>query len=132
MIDRNALLSCCGITDPDEFRTYYQDLIEYTLQHGSLKRESLWSGNLAVGSRQYIEENQCKFGKQYKITALPAPPFESKEYGQIRVKNDSTSWEKDPLQDYVINELQTAYNAYFAPENWILRGENAVFWNDFP
>ena len=58
--NRNALLSCCGITDPDEFRTYYEDLVAYTLQHGSLSRESLWTNNLAVGSRQYIEQNQDK------------------------------------------------------------------------
>ena len=57
LIDRKALLSCCGITDPDEFRTYYK-LVEYTLKHGGLKRESLWASNLAVGSRQYIEHNR--------------------------------------------------------------------------
>jgi putative transposase len=25
LIDRTALLSSCGITDPDEFRTYYEE-----------------------------------------------------------------------------------------------------------
>ena len=128
LIDRNALLSCCGITDSDEFRTYYQNLIEYTLQHGSLKRESLWTNNLAVGSREYIEENQGKFGRQYKITALPAPAFEVKQYGQIRVKNVSSFHEKDSLQDYVISEPQIAYNTYFPLENWVLSGEMQFFW----
>ena len=132
LIDRNALLSCCGITDPDEFRTYYEDLVAYTLQHGSLSRESLWTNNLAVGSRQYIEQNQGKFGKQYKIKALPAPAFKINQYGQIRVKNDSNSRGNDGIQDYVISEPQSTYDAYFTPENWVLSGENSVFWNDFP
>ena len=121
-----ALLSCCGITDLDEFRTYYQDLVEYTLQHGSLKRESLWTSNLAVGSRQYIEQNQQKFGRQYKIKALPAPSFRVKKYGQIRVNNDSSSRQNDHSQDYVIRDPQTAYDGDYAPENWALRGQNAV------
>lgn len=74
LIDRKALLSCCGITDPDKFRTYYKDLVEYTLKHGSLNRESLWTRNLAVGSRQYIEQNQDKFGRQYKIDQMGNNP----------------------------------------------------------
>jgi len=98
------------------------------LQHGSLKRESLWTNNLAVGSREYIEENQGKFGRQYKITALPAPAFEVKQYGQIRVKNVSSFHEKDSLQDYVISEPQIAYNTYFPLENWVLSGEMQFFW----
>jgi putative transposase len=67
------VLSCSGISDPDEFRAYYEDLVTYTLQHGSLKRESIWTKNLAVGSREYIEHNLDKFGKRYKIKALSAP-----------------------------------------------------------
>lgn len=130
LVSGKAMLSCCGITDPDEFKTYYEDLVEYTLQHGSLKRESLWTSNLAVGSRQYIEQNQHKFGRQYKIKALPAPSFKIKQYGQIRANNDSSSRENDHPRDYAINEPQTAYDADFTPENWALRGENAVFWND--
>jgi len=131
LIDRNALLSSCGLTDPDEFRTYYKDLVEYTLKHGSLKRESLWTNNLAVGSQQYIQQNQDKFGRQYKIKVLPPPAFKVKQYGEIRVKNNSNTIENDYLQDYVINESQTAYGAGYTHENWSLRGENAVFWNDF-
>jgi len=132
LIDRKALLSCCGITDPDEFRTYYKDLVEYTLQHGSLKRESLWTSNLAVGSRQYIEKNQQKFGRRYKIKALPAPPFRVKKYGPIRVNNDSSSRKNDPFQNYVIRDPQTVYDADYAPENWALRGQNAVLWKGSP
>ena len=107
-------------------------MLEYTLKHGSLKRESLWTNNLAVGSRQYIEQNQYKFGRQYKIKALPVPSFKIKQYGEVRVKNDSNSREKDRPQDYAIGESLTAYDADYTPENWALRAENAVFWNDFP
>jgi putative transposase len=74
MIDREALLHCSGFSDPNEFRGYYEDLVAYTLQHGSLKRESIWTNNLAVGSREYIEQNLEKFGKRYKIKMLLAPP----------------------------------------------------------
>jgi len=95
------------------------------LKHGSLKRESLWTNNLAVGSRQYVEQNQHKFGRQYKIKALPAPSFKIKQYGEVRFKDDC-------LQDYAIGESQIAYDADYTPENWALRGENAVFWDDFP
>ena len=132
LIDRNALLSCCGITDPDEFRTYYEDLVAYTLQHGSLRRKSLWTNNLAVGSRQYIEQNQDKFGRHYKIKALPAPAFKINQPGQIRVKDDSNFRENAGIEDYVISESQPVYDACFSLENWGLRGENSVFWNDFP
>jgi putative transposase len=132
LIDRNALLSSCGITDPDEFRTYYEELVAHTLQQGTLRRESLWTNNLAVGSRQYIEQNQDKFGRQHKIKALPAPVFKINQPGQIRVKNDSNSRGNGGIEDYVIKESQFAYDAYFTLENWALRGENSVFWNDFP
>lgn len=57
--------------------------------------------------------------------ALPAPSFKIKQYGEVRFKNDHP-------QDYTIKESQTAYNADFDPENWALRGENTVLWNDFP
>ena len=132
LIDRNALLSCCGITDQDEFRTYYNDLIEYTLKHGSLKRESLWTNNLAVGSRQYIEQNQHKFGRQSKIKALSVPSFKIKQYGEIRLKNDSSFRENDHPQDYAISESQTPYDADYTLENWALKGENVVFLDDYP
>ena len=132
LIDRKALLSCCGITDPDEFRIYYKDLVEHTLMHGSLKRENLWTNNLAIGSRQYIEQNQHKFGKQYKIKALPAPSFKIRQYGEVRFKNNSSSRENAHPQDYAISESQTAYDADYTPENIALRGENAVFWDNSP
>lgn len=94
--------------------------------HGSLNRESLWTSNLAVGSREYIEQNQHKFGRQYKIKALPAPSFKIKRYGEIRFSDDSGS------QDYTISESQTAYDANYTPENRALKDENAVLWNDLP
>jgi len=75
---------------------------------------------------------QDKFGRQYKIKALPAPAFKINKYGQIRVKNDSNSRENGGIQDYVISEPQPAYDAYSTPENWALRGDNSVFWNDSP
>jgi REP-associated tyrosine transposase len=131
------LLHCSGISDPDEFRVYYEDLVAYTLQHGSLKRESIWTNNLAVGSREYIEQNLEKFGKRYKIKMQPAPPFKVKRYGQVRFKTnsdlnymDNITPGEDRLVDYAIHESQNAYNAVLTPEKWVLRGENAVFWSD--
>jgi len=73
-------------------------------QHGSLKRESLWTNNLAVGSRQYIEQNQQKFGRQYKIKVLLAPSFKVQQYGQIRANNDLSPRENGHAQGYAINE----------------------------
>jgi len=52
------------------------------------------------------------------------------QYGQIRVKQDSVSGENAGIEDYVIKESQSAYDADFTPVNWTLRGENSVFWND--
>lgn len=103
LIDRNALLSSCGISDPDEFAEYYKNLVEYTLKYGSLKRESLWTSNLAVGSQQYIEQNKHKFGKQYQIKSLPAPSFKIRQYGEIRLKNNSSNGGSTILQDYAIH-----------------------------
>jgi len=138
LIDRKALLSCSKISDPAEFKTYYKDLLAYTLKHGSLKRESIWTNSLAVGSREYIEQNQDKFGKRYKMNVQTAPPFNVKRYGEVRLKTNSDSnaiantQGKDCQEDYVIRETQNAYNAVFDPENWVLRGENAIDWNDSP
>ncbi|MBU0463778.1 MAG: hypothetical protein KKE12_09255 [Proteobacteria bacterium] len=94
----------------------------YTLQHGSLKRESIWTNNLAVGSREYIEQNQDKFGKRYKIKVLPAPPFKVKRFGEVRFKTnfdpnfmDNITQGEDRLEDYAIHESQNAYNAVFTP-----------------
>ena len=66
------------------------------------------------------------------IKALPAPSFKIKQYGEVRFKNDSSYGENDCLQDYAIRESQIAYDADYTPENWAVRGENAVFWNDSP
>jgi len=126
LIDQEALLSYCQIADPDEFRMYYETLVDYTLTHSGLKRERIWSSNLAVGSRQYIEKNQDKFGIQHKIKVLPASPLTVKRYNEIKSKSDSTSRAGDCLDDYTIRESQNAYNAVFDSEKWVLRGENRV------
>lgn len=137
LIDREALLNCSGISDPDEFMAYYKDLVLYTLQHGGLKRESIWTNNLAVGSREYIEQNLHKFGKCYKIKKLPAPPFKIKRYGQVRFKTnsdpdftDNITQDKNHLEDYAIHESQAAYNAVLPTEKWALRGDNEIFFEN--
>ena len=136
LIDQTALLSCSGISDPSEFKNYYQDLVAYTLKYGSLKRESIWTKSLAVGSRRYIEQNQDRFGKQFKTKTLPAPVFPVKRYGQIRFTEnyDHSSIINTPgegsHEDYAICDNQDAYDAVFDPENWSLRGENAVEWDE--
>lgn len=127
LIDQWALLSCSGITDPDEFRTFYKDLVEYKLKYGGLDRESIWTDSLAVGTRQYIENNQHKFGKSSKMKVRPVPSFKIKKYGQIRIHNDINGNCDDLSQDYVIKESQAAYNADYPLENWVLSGENAIF-----
>ncbi len=132
MIDQDALLSYCGISNPDEFRVYYKNFVEYRLMHGDLKRESIWSNNLAVGSRQYIEINQDKFGAQYKMKDQPLSSFAVKQDAKLKSGNDSSSPGGDHLEDCTIREVQNAYNAVFAVEKWVLRGENGFFLNDLP
>jgi len=67
-----------------------------------------------------------------------APPFNVKRYGEVRLKTNSdsnsiaTTQGEDCQEDYVIRETQNAYNAVFEPENWVLKGENAIDWNDSP
>ena len=129
LIDQKSVLTSCGIPDPDEFRAFYKELIAYTLKYGSLKRESIWTHSMAVGSRQFIERNQDKFGKSYKITAVPAqPPFKVKHPCQVRVKNDSGAGGSDDPQDFVIRESRAAYNSDDTAESCVLSGENTVFW----
>ena len=65
------------------------------------------------------------------IKALLAPLFKIKRYGEVRFKNDSNSKGNDCPQDYAISESQITYDADYTHENWALRGENAVLWNDF-
>jgi REP-associated tyrosine transposase len=105
--------------------------------HGSLKRESIWTNNLDVGSREYIEQNLEKFGKRYKIKMQPTPPFKVKRYGQVRFRTnsdpnfmDNVTQGEDRLVDYAIHESKNAYNAVLTPEKWVLRGENTGFWSD--
>lgn len=90
-----------------------------------------------AGSREYIEQNQAKFGKRSQKKMMPAPPFKVKRYGQIRFKTnsdpnfmDDITQGEDRLEDYVIHESQDAYKAVLTPEKWTLRGENTVFWSD--
>lgn len=140
LIDHDALYSCSGIFDQDEFKSYYNDLVEYTLNYGSLKRESIWTGSLAVGSRRYIESNGEKFGRNHKMQRVKAPSFPVKRYGQIRCRDradfipDLDGVVPPPVEtsreDYAIYEDQSSYNAVFAPENWVLRGENTVLWEE--
>ena len=92
---------------------------------------------MAVGSREYIEQNLDKFGKRYKIKMFPAPPFKVKRYGQVRVRTnsdpnfmDNITQGEDRLEDYAIHESQNAYNAVLTPKKWVLRGDNTVYGSD--
>lgn len=43
---------------------------------------------------------------------------------------DNPTQSGDLLEDYAIHESQHGYNAALTLENWILQGDNAIFWSD--
>jgi hypothetical protein len=43
---------------------------------------------------------------------------------------DNLTQSGDKLEDYAIHESQNSYSDVLTPENWVLRGDNAICWSD--
>jgi len=92
----------------EELKKSHTGWIEEALCSNGHVRESKWVQSVAVGSNKFVEMTKKKLG--------------------FRVKGRSVSRSDE---DYQLREqqVQVAYNAYFAPENAPLSDDNTYYWN---
>jgi len=62
LINMMRLLELLEIKSREEFWSFYADLIDQSIAHGSLERESKWTEAIAVGSKGFVEGIHKKVG----------------------------------------------------------------------
>lgn len=97
-----------GFESLDVLKEVHGQWIEESLKKDKLAREERWSGSIAVGSREYIENIQTNLG----VKAIHRKIHESK--GSFELRED-----------------QIPYTATFGTENERLRQENTYEWDPF-
>jgi putative transposase len=50
------------ISSADELKATYAELIKNTLDHGNMRRESLWTESVAVGSQEFVKRTAAALG----------------------------------------------------------------------
>ncbi len=64
LIDIDILKSFLNLNSKKELRTCYEDWIAEAIETNNLKRESMWTESLAVGSKIFVEKISKKLGKK--------------------------------------------------------------------
>jgi hypothetical protein len=105
LIDYKKLLELTEFTILDEFREYYNCLLEERLQNEN-KRNTKWTGSIALGSENFIRKFKATLGKKAFARKL----------------NKETD-------GYTLKEEVKSYNALFPDEKDALRAENLLFWD---
>jgi len=70
LIDINCLLELIEMKSREEFTSFYTELIDRSIAHGSLKRESQWTEAIAVGSEGYVDRVHAQLGLNSNRTKI--------------------------------------------------------------
>lgn len=62
LIDMKLLMDLLGLDSPDKLRSRYQEWIQEVLASGDLKRKPIWTENVAVGNKEFIERIHGELG----------------------------------------------------------------------
>jgi putative transposase len=61
-IDSDLLINFLNFKSINELRASYEDLISEAIENNNLKRESMWTESLAVGSKIFVEQISKRIG----------------------------------------------------------------------
>lgn len=62
LIDLQRLSELFQISDPEKLRTDYRHWIEEAISSGNMKREGIWTENVAVGKKEFVDDIKSKLG----------------------------------------------------------------------
>jgi putative transposase len=62
LIDIDLLIKFLNLNSQKELRTYYEDSISESIEANDMKRESMWTESIAVGSKVFVERISKKLG----------------------------------------------------------------------
>ena len=106
VIDNTALLDLFSIDNQVRFRKEHKQWVEAELIADVVKRKSLWSESIAIGSEEFIEKIQLQLG--------------------LRAKGRSVVSENEGS---VLKESPAPYNTLFDGKKSVLRPDNSYFWD---
>jgi len=66
LIDKIKLMELLGINSTDELRIIYESWVEENLSLKKLRRESMWTENIAIGNRDFVEKFEKKLDMKVK------------------------------------------------------------------
>jgi putative transposase len=93
LIDNAELARLMGMPGDFDFSRHYSGWIENSIRKGNLSRDNIWTTELAVGSKSYVEQLRLKMGYTSKVTpGHPAVHDEQSPYGGRRESN-ALEWE---------------------------------------
>lgn len=98
IIDMELLIHFLNLTSQKELRATYEDWISEAIETNSLKRESMWTESLAVGSQIFAEQISKRLG--------------FKARGRKLIEHKGT---------FELRETRFAYKYYFPTKNELLR-----------
>ena len=62
MIDTDLLMELLQIKSLEEFKSSYKEWIESRLASINMEREGLWTENVAVGTKDFVEKMKAELG----------------------------------------------------------------------
>ena len=62
LIHMASLLNLLKLETEDNLRDIYPTWIQNTLEHGTIRRESIWTENVAVGTEQFVKRTAKALG----------------------------------------------------------------------
>ena len=65
IVNMARLLESADVDNPKQFRTWYADALVRRIERGNLKRESVWTDSLAVGSKKFIERTTREYTSRW-------------------------------------------------------------------
>lgn len=87
LINYKKLRELAGFDSYNEFQSAHRVWVEDAVNRHKLKRESIWSESVAIGSETFVEKIKSKLGARAKGRKI----FESENYFQLREEIDSYS-----------------------------------------
>ena len=84
---------CNKRSEVANFSRHYSGWIENSIRKGNLSRDNIWTTELAVGSKSYVEQLRLKMGYTSKVTQdHSAVHDEQLPYGD-RMESNMMEWE---------------------------------------
>jgi putative transposase len=108
LIDYPRLMALLQIRDIDELQESCKNRVDEAIAGMNQTRDSKWTESIAVGNERFIEATKELLGIKAK--------------GRKIIGSE---------KGYELREPAASYRDHFAPENGLLRAQNAYYWSDY-